>query len=114
MKASDFFRCAIVSLLLAFFAPAVTMEISGPEEGERVVDLSALSEEQFDNASEEEFKLLLANAPHKEIDSAEEEFFYPFTHPQILYFYLQGSLYHFPFLFLASICASFWNRKAIR
>ncbi len=111
MKALDFFRCAIVSVLLALIAPAVTMEMSGPEEGERVVDLSALSQEQFDNASEEEFRQVLASAPHKEIESAEDSFLYPFTHPQILYFYLQAALYLFPFLFLAAICATFWNRK---
>ncbi|MGY4532086.1 hypothetical protein ACVW0Y_001202 [Pseudomonas sp. TE3786] len=114
MKALDLLRCALVSLLFALIAPALTMQVSGPEEGDVVIDMSAISAEQLENATQEELQTMLATVPSKEIESSEESFLYPFTHPQIWYFYLTAVAHILPFIFLAAVSASFLNRKSAK
>ncbi|XQE68246.1 hypothetical protein ACOAPY_06600 [Pseudomonas sp. P3C3] len=113
MKALDLLRCTIISLLLSLAAPGLTMQSAAPEEGEVVMDLSAVSEEQLENAAtEEEFENLISSIPKKEIESSWEGSLYAFSHPQIFYFYLVAAAYIFPFIFLASVASSFLSIRS--
>ncbi len=88
------------------------MQSSGPEEGEVVMDLSAISEEQLENATAEELEKLISNTPKKGIEGSWEGPLYAFSHPQVFYFYLEAAAYMFPFIFLASVASSFLSIRS--
>ena len=88
------------------------MQSSAPEEGEVVMDLSAISEEQLENSTTEELEKLISSAPQKEIEDSWEGSLYAFSHPQVLYFYLEAAAYIFPFIFLASVASSFLSIRS--
>jgi hypothetical protein len=98
-------------MLFSIAAPALTMQAAAPEEGEFVIDISEISEEQLENSTIEELQSTLLKAPHKEIESSSESFAYAFTHPQIIYFYLEAVAFIFPFIFLAAVISSFLNTR---
>ena len=88
------------------------MQSSAPEEGEVVMDLSAISEEQLESSTTEDLEKLISSTPKKEIEGSWEGSLYAFSHPQVLYFYLETAVYMFPFIFLASVASTFLSIRS--
>jgi len=103
--------CLTVSLMLSLSAPLLTMQVAMPAEDEAVYDLSVVTNEEIARGGVE---TALEASPRRELHGWWERFTYPFTHPQIGYFYLKASIAIFPFVFAAAALASYLNvrRKA--
>jgi hypothetical protein len=103
-------RCLVVSLIIAAFAPGLSMVVIEDE----VIDLSAIQPGELSNISEKELAERVTTLPTRRVRGI-ERFTYPYTHPQIGLFYLRAAVTWFVGLFVATVVVSYLNsRKGVR
>lgn len=106
-------RCLVVSVAIALIATPLSIISYVPDETEEVIDLSELEPERTSQMSAQELEDYVTSLPTRRLEGL-ERFTYPFTHPQILHFYLQGVIMWFVGLFIATVLVTFWNTRAQR
>lgn len=111
MKPIHWKRCFLVSLIVAVFATPLSMSFysaASYTSGEEVFDISKIDSEILSTASEKEAIEHVKSIPTKKL-SFIERFIYPFTHPQIWLFFLQGLFTWFIGLFVATALVTYLN-----
>lgn len=103
-------RCFLVSLIVAVFATPLSMSFYSVTltSEEEVWDLSKIDSEKVVNGSLKEVQEHMESIPTKRL-SFIESVIYPFTHPQILLFFLQGLITWFSAIFVATVLTTYLN-----
>lgn len=83
------------------------MQTFEPENEELEIDISNIPMEQLESSTPEEVSSIILAAPKKEVEHAQESYFYGFSNPQILYIYLDAAAAIFPFILLSAVISSF-------
>ena len=111
MERGVFFRCVVVSLVIALITTFVsTTIVSVPKSGEFVMDLEHVDADGIEHMSDQEFLHHIESIPYRQV-SGLERFTYAFTHPQIWYFLARAFFTWFVALLIATLLISFWNLK---
>ena len=99
-------RSLLISIVVSILIPLVTFTIGVSEEWTEVPSFENLDSESMSNMTTGEMEVYLnKNIKMKKL-SGFDKYIYPFTHPQIWYFYRRAILSIFIFVFIATVISS--------
>jgi len=100
------FRSLLVSIVISMLMPLFTFSIGVSTESTEVPSLENVDPELMSKmTAEEQEAYLIKNVKMKKL-SGFDKYIYPFTHPQIWYFYTKAVFSIFIFVFIATMISS--------